>query len=291
MVGPMEVAAAGGPLIRNISDTALWVAVYRARESERPDAVFHDPLARRLAGERGEQIAHSLQFGESGAWPFIARTWLIDKIIAEQVRQGTDTVINLAAGLDSRPYRMELPGSLRWIEVDLPPMIDYKEQLLRGEKAVCHLERFRLDLSNVNARRELFTELGRRGKKALVLSEGLVVYLTRDEVGTLAGDLVEPPSFQNWVLDLTSPGLVKILQKNFGTPLAAAGSAFKFGPEEGPGFFVPFGWQPVEVHSLLKTAARLRRLSWAMRLVALLPQSSGRQGSRPWGGICLFARK
>ena len=33
------------PPIRNISDTALWVAVYRAEESERPDAVFHDPYS------------------------------------------------------------------------------------------------------------------------------------------------------------------------------------------------------------------------------------------------------
>jgi O-methyltransferase involved in polyketide biosynthesis len=51
-----------GPLIRNISDTALWVAVYRARETDRPDAVFRDPFARRLAGERGEQIAQSFSF-------------------------------------------------------------------------------------------------------------------------------------------------------------------------------------------------------------------------------------
>lgn len=36
------------PLIRNVSDTARWVAVFRAMESERPDAVFRDPLARRL---------------------------------------------------------------------------------------------------------------------------------------------------------------------------------------------------------------------------------------------------
>ena len=44
------------PLIRNISDTALWAAAYRARENERPNAVFRDPFARRLAGSRGEQI-------------------------------------------------------------------------------------------------------------------------------------------------------------------------------------------------------------------------------------------
>src|SRR5713226_7063171 len=50
------------PLIRNISDTARWVAVYRARESERPDALFKDTFARKLAGQRGEEIARRLPF-------------------------------------------------------------------------------------------------------------------------------------------------------------------------------------------------------------------------------------
>src|SRR6266513_6122600 len=94
--------------IRNISDTACWVAVYRARETERPDPVFRDPFARRLAGERGEQIASSISFAEKNSWPFVARTWLIDQIISNQVKLGTDMVINLAAGLDARPYRMNL---------------------------------------------------------------------------------------------------------------------------------------------------------------------------------------
>src|SRR5437773_1190282 len=42
--------------IRSVSDTALWVAMYRAYESERADALFSDPYARRLAGPRGEAI-------------------------------------------------------------------------------------------------------------------------------------------------------------------------------------------------------------------------------------------
>ena len=64
------------PIIRNISDTALWAAVYRARESERPDALVKDPLARRLAGARGEQIAAALSFGERHAWTWVTRTYL-----------------------------------------------------------------------------------------------------------------------------------------------------------------------------------------------------------------------
>ena len=61
-------------LVRNISDTALWVAHYRAVESERPDAHFSDPYARALAGERGARIAKSQQFGNRNAWAFVART-------------------------------------------------------------------------------------------------------------------------------------------------------------------------------------------------------------------------
>src|SRR5258707_11551742 len=116
------------PLIRDISDTARWMAVYRARETERADAVFRDPYARALAGERGEQIARAAGFGEENAWSFLARTYLFDRFVTKQVKQGADLVVNLAAGLDTRPYRMELPASLRWIEGDLPEILGAKEE-------------------------------------------------------------------------------------------------------------------------------------------------------------------
>ena len=121
--------------IRRISDTARWVAVYRARESERPDAVFRDRFARRLAGALGEQIAASIPFAEKNSWPFVARTWLVDRIVSDQVRQGTDLIVNLAAGLDARPYRMELPPSLQWVEVDLPEILAHKEEIPWKRKA------------------------------------------------------------------------------------------------------------------------------------------------------------
>ena len=149
------------PLIRDISDTARWVAVYRARESEREDAVFRDPFARALAGERGERIAGSVKLGEENAWSFIARTYLFDRFVTRLVAHGADMVVNLAAGLDTRPYRMELPASLRWVEVDLPDILDYKEEILADAKPVCQLERVRLDLSNEDGRRGLFADLGK----------------------------------------------------------------------------------------------------------------------------------
>src|ERR1700736_3108879 len=111
------------PLVRDISDTALWVAHYRAQESDRPDAQFRDPYARALAGERGAKIAKAQTFGDRNAWSFMARTVLFDRFITDGVRGGADLVVNLAAGLDTRPYRMDLPRTLRWVEIDLPGIL------------------------------------------------------------------------------------------------------------------------------------------------------------------------
>ncbi|MGC1615327.1 MAG: SAM-dependent methyltransferase [Candidatus Acidiferrum sp.] len=278
------------PLIRNVSDTARWVAVYRARETERSDAHFRDPFARRLAGERGEQIAQSMPLGRDNDWSMITRTCLGDDLINEQVRQGVDMVINLAAGLDARPYRMQLPLSLKWIEVDLPEILSYKEEILRDENPVCSLERIRLDLSDVAARRDLFAQLGRRAAKALIVSEGLLIYLNAEDVAGLAKDLAAPPSFQSWILDIASPGLLRMLAKRTAKQLTQA-APFKFAPQEGPDFFITYGWKPVDVRSLLKNAARLKRLSFFMSLFALLPETEKSRRDRPWSGVCLLKKR
>ena len=103
-------------LIENISDTARWVAYYRAMETERPDAIFRDPFASKLAGERGQNIVDSVPQGRAMAWAMIVRTAVFDEIILDRVRNGgCDTVLNLAAGLDTRAWRMNLPASLRWM--------------------------------------------------------------------------------------------------------------------------------------------------------------------------------
>ncbi len=173
------------PLIRNIADTARWAAVYRARETERADALFRDPLARRLAGERGEEIAAAIPFSNKHTWSWITRTYLFDQFLREQIQQGVEMVVNLAAGLDARPYRMDLPAALLWVEVDLPEMVAYKDGILAGEQPRCSLERVPLDLSQVAARRQLFERLGRQSSKALVLTEGLIIYFTADQVAEL----------------------------------------------------------------------------------------------------------
>jgi len=279
------------PLIRNISDTARWAAVFRARETERPDALFRDPLARRLAGERGEQIAAAMTMHTKNAWSWVMRTYVFDQYIARQLAAGIDTVLNLAAGLDTRPYRMELSPTVRWIEVDLPELLAYKEEVLAGERPRCVLERIPMDLADVARRRALFSQIGGAGKRVLVISEGLLIYLSGDDVGVLATDLARQPSFRYWICDIVSPGLLEMLRREGGgDELARAGAPFKFAPPEGPEIFRRYGWQPLEVRSTFKAAGRAGRLPWPLKLFKYFPESNGAQGKRPWGGLCLLER-
>ena len=276
--------------IRNISDTAQWVAIYRAVETERPDALFKDPYARKLAGERGAQIHASAAKRTNPDWAYAMRTYLSDRFILQEVANGVDTVVNLAAGLDMRPYRMALPSSLQWIEVDLAGIFDYKEPLLADAKPVCKLERVRLDLADVEARRKLFARIGSNAKKALIVSEGLLVYLTREQVVQLAEDLASVPTFQRWVTDLANPVILKMIQKSMGKRLEAAGAPLHFGPVEGPKFFEQHGWRVLDFESYLHNAARLRRVNWLMRFFAKISDPKKYVPNRPWAAAVLLGK-
>lgn len=277
------------PLIRNISDTARWVAVYRATESERPDALFRDPLARKLAGKRGEEIAAGLAHRPID-WSFTIRTYLFDTFVADHVRAGGDMILNLAAGLDARPYRMDLPPSLRWVEIDLPEILDHKEGILAGEKPRCDLRRIRLDLADRQARRPVLADLGGSAKNALVMSEGLISYLTEEQVGSLGEDLAAPPGIRRWATDMMSRRLRDLLMKEIGSTLNEARAPLVFGPKKGPDFFADHGWRPIDVRSMLQWARKMRRLQGWLRFGAMLPDSRGKNPNTPWGGVILLGK-
>ena len=274
--------------IRNFSDTALWVAYIRAVETRRADAVFCDPYAERLAGARGLQIAQSLGREGTQEWGWVARTYQFDALLSRLLRDGTDLVLNLAAGLDSRPYRMDLPSTLQWIEVDFPEIISYKEKILATEKPRCRLERVALDLSDAPGRRALFQALNARAAKIAVLSEGLLIYMEPEHVAALARDLACGPHFQNWIVDLCSTIQLIVMQRTFDRQLSAANLAFKFGPPEGVDFFRPHGWEPKEVHGLLQTAADMNRAP--EQFLSLLPDPNPIPPNFPWSGVCLLRK-
>jgi methyltransferase (TIGR00027 family) len=282
--------------IQHVSDTARWVALYRAMESERPDALFRDPYARRLAGARGERIVDTMPKGRSWAWPMIVRTAVMDEIILRAIeRDGVDTVLNLAAGLDTRPYRLPLANALRWIEADFPDVIAYKQKQLKGERPAPALEQVGIDLTDGARRRALFGQIGAAAPKVLVVSEGLLIYLTPDHVAALADDLHAVPSFRWWLLDLATPRLLKMMEKNWGRALAAGNAPFQFAPAEGTRFFEPHGWGEAEFRSTWEEANRLNRadvpFAWLWRLLGRLSSGKRREEMRRFSGIALLQRR
>lgn len=274
-------------LIENVSDTARWVAFYRAMETERPDALFRDPWARKLAGDRGAAIVRHIPRAEDMAWALIVRTQVFDELILRAIqRDGVGVVLNLAAGFDTRPYRLPLPRGLRWVEVDLPELLAHKEKELAGEKPICGLERVELDLSNVPQRRALFERVGRMDERVMIVSEGLLLYLTPEQVGPLATDLHAVESFRWWVTDLLSPAMRDRLHRSWGKHLEGASAPYQFAPREGPAFFQAFGWKLVEFRPVFEEGRRLRRempMAWLLAWI-------GRLGVGRGAGVALLNR-
>ncbi|HSN18393.1 MAG TPA: SAM-dependent methyltransferase [Gammaproteobacteria bacterium] len=283
--------------IRNVSDTALWVAVFRAQESERKDPLFFDPFARELAGERGAEMA---QQAGIPSWPIVVRTVALDEMILKAVEEDRfDTVLNLAAGLDTRPYRLALPATLRWIEVDLPAMIEYKREKLKDAKCFCRLERHALDLTDLEARRAFFAKVSAAADKVLVVTEGLLVYLEPEQVKTLAADLHQPPTFKRWLMDIASPALLKLLVRRGdirpdNTLHGSDAVQFKFAPEEHVEFFRPYGWTPGEYRDTGTEARRIKRLEipllFKLMSAVMMLSPKVRAKMRTFSGIAALER-
>ena len=280
--------------IEHISDTARWVAFYRALESERRDALFNDPFARRLAGAKGEEIVEGLERGRAMAWAMVVRTAVFDEIILRTIeREQVDLVVNLAAGLDARPWRLRLPPALRWVDVDLPAILDYKRTALGDAKPVCVYEAISADLTDAAVRDALIARLGAESTRALVISEGLLIYLTPEQVGALSAALGSVPSFQWWLIDIAGPRILEIMRKSWGKAAARGNAPFQFAPAEGTEFFRRFGWRELEFRSSWEESHLLRRemrWSWLWRLMSRFAPQAKRDEIHRMSGYALLGR-
>jgi methyltransferase (TIGR00027 family) len=257
MIKAMKNLKSGETPVKHVSDTAFWIATYRVSESERPDALFKDPLARILVEGKGDEIASKMPDYGPARWSVAIRTKVIDDFILEAVQTGVDTILNLGAGLDTRPYRLDLPAHLKWIEVDFPDTIAFKEERLKTHKPKCELTQVRMDLSDISARKELLSRVNASSKKLLVLTEGVLPYLSEEEVAALAVDLRSQPNFTYWIVDYFSREFMKFGAKRRNRILKNA--PFKFNPENWNLFFERCGWSVGEMRYLIEEGKRLKR--------------------------------
>lgn len=282
-------SAESGP-IRNVSDTAAWVAVYRALESERPDALFHDPHARQMSGARGQEIVDALPFGRSMGWSIVVRTAVMDALILRCIDQGARTVLNLGAGLDTRAFRLPLPAGLRWLDVDMPGVIAQRREGLGAAVPVCAHQHLAADLSDAAARSRVMAEAAEDGP-LLVVTEGLLIYLAPDQVSALATQLRVEARAQWWVADLITPMLQKAMGLIWHAQLAGAQAPFRFAPGDAAAFFGQSGWQEEEFHSTWDDAIQLGRTAPHGRLWDTLARWSApaaHRAMRRMSGVALL---
>jgi methyltransferase (TIGR00027 family) len=277
--------------IHHVADTALWIAAYRAIESERPDAVFKDPLARKLAGARGFKMVDATPNTKSMAFAMVARTSAIDRLVYRAVSKGVTTVINLGAGLDTRPYRLNLPNNLLWIEVDFPGTISYKNATLKGETPVCRLQRLASDLADEKARTVLFEELGKESSNALVVTEGVVAYLTSQQAANLSRDLYSVNSFRHWIMDYAQGRFRNNRMRKKLNEEVLSKTPLKFDEADPIRFFGRDGWRVEENIFVLDEADRLgRKLPVPFPLnvgMKLFPKKARDLGNKTYGYVML----
>ncbi|HVZ39574.1 MAG TPA: SAM-dependent methyltransferase [Candidatus Kapabacteria bacterium] len=237
-----------------VSMTSRWVAAARAVESRRPDRLFNDPYAEVLAGSEGfdfmARMASATAMpsldGTNPENPYIAmRTRFIDDVILDASLKGTRQIVMVAAGLDTRAFRLDLPGDTHFFELDREEVLEFKESVLReaGARATCVREPIPVDLTTPFGD-ALVARGFRPESESLWVVEGLLSYLDEDqatEVIRQCAALAAPGSML--ICDL--PGR-SLLETGFVQPLLrtleAVNAPWKFGTDDPESFFEKLGW-------------------------------------------------
>jgi methyltransferase (TIGR00027 family) len=165
--------------------SAFWIAAVRARESERPDRLFDDPFARDLAGERGFTMMAASERASGGENTFIpVRVRWFDDLVVASAALGVRQVVLLGAGLDTRPYRLDLPADVDWYEIDRGTLLADKDRVLSTATPRCRLRSVAADLTA-----DWVAPLRAAGlcpsARTLWLAEGLFFYLTEEQIAAM----------------------------------------------------------------------------------------------------------
>lgn len=209
-----------------VSLTSRYMAAVRAIEHQRPDRLFSDPLAEKLAGaEIIAEIAPRAQEYEDEGRPVVAvRTRFFDDFLsssASSIRQ----VVILGAGMDTRAFRLPWHPDTYLYELDRPDVIQLKESLLNSTPAICHRQVIPIDL-----RKSWSEKLLQKGfetkSPSIWLLEGVLYYLTKTDACNLLKaitDLSPDGSFLgadvlNEKMQKSDNGLAKYWQSGFDEP-------------------------------------------------------------------------
>lgn len=178
----------------SVGATALGVAVMRARETARADALFHDPYAKILIEATGLPQWRALVSAElDDADPqvrerytahssfMVARTCYFDRYFTDAAAAGIRQFVILAAGLDARAFRLDWPAGSTVYELDQPKVLQFKADALADGGVTAAVDRREIA---VDLRQDWPAALRDKGFDPAVptawLAEGLLRYLPAD---------------------------------------------------------------------------------------------------------------
>lgn len=190
----------------DIQATAIIPLAIKAAETMREHPRFTDHKAVEIVQRLGIDTAQYDKFmSREGV---VARTIMLDRQLGEILEESPDTVIvNIGAGFDSRFDRVD-NGKIWWFDLDLPDAIRVREQLFGERDRVTMIAGSALEDGWCEAVRQ---KLEGRSSKPVFIAEGLFMYLTLDQIGTLLRVLRE--NFPEGGL-LIAEQNCRIMQKN-----------------------------------------------------------------------------
>jgi methyltransferase (TIGR00027 family) len=166
----------------SLEATARWTAAVRAMETARPDGLCNDPWAAALAGQDG--LGWMAQRPPDRAAPIALRIRFLDDFLQRVTwDQHIEQVVLLAAGLDTRAFRLDWPPGTRIFELDRPAVLQQKAQVLRqaGAEPACARSIVEADLGDPWG--QALAESGFQPQIPTAwLLEGLLFYLTDEQI-------------------------------------------------------------------------------------------------------------
>lgn len=233
-----------------VSRTAQWTAAARALETEREDRLFADPYARTVADTIGFELLE--RYAGAGTVPFLAiRTTYLDRAIVRAVEElGIRQVVFLAAGMDTRFYRLPWPDDVTVYELDRPALLEAKAQMLADEPAPAGRTRVTVPVDLTQDWTGPLKEAGwRSDEPVLWVVEGLLFFLpegaVRNLISTLAGHSAPGSVLLGDVISRAA--LDNPLSRPFLKCLKEDGNPWLFGTETPEQLLADCGWDVREV--------------------------------------------
>jgi methyltransferase (TIGR00027 family) len=181
--------------------TARLLAYYRAQELTQENPLIIDPLAELLAGDLSSYLQDHIRLSQNEYT--IVRSYYIETFLLDPWcrKQKNSQIVLLGAGLDSRAYRLKCldSNSHEIFEVDLPNVIEYKENLLKEQTPICDLTRIVVNLSDSNWTPIMIDHGFEPKLPTYWILEGLVYYMEKKDAFSLFAKVAEISSAESQI--------------------------------------------------------------------------------------------